>query len=53
MGALEVVGHRFIYLDANVFIYRVEVIEPYRSITQPRWQAVTTGSVQIVTSELT
>jgi predicted nucleic acid-binding protein len=42
-----------IYLDANCFIYSVERIDPYRSILDTLWQAVSKGQVTVVTSELT
>jgi len=42
-----------VYLDANVFIYSIERIDPYRSMLDTLWLTVSTGQVTVVTSELT
>ena len=41
-----------LYLDACVFIYRVERLEPYRTLLQPLWREAATGTFGLVTSEL-
>jgi predicted nucleic acid-binding protein len=46
-------AHRSIYLDANVFIYAAEAIEPYASRLAPIFHRIHTGEVLGVTSELT
>ena len=53
MGSLElpVTGH--IYLDTNCFIYSVERIDPYRTVLDTLWQAVSDGQLLVITSELT
>jgi hypothetical protein len=53
MGALILPAAGSVYVDANVVIYAVEKIEPYRSLLDPLWPAAQTGRFQIVTSELT
>ena len=42
-----------IYLDACVFIYSVEGLEPYRNLLEPVWRRAEAGSLELVTSELT
>ena len=53
MGALELPASGNIYLDTNCFIYSVERIDPYRTILDALWQAVSVGQIKVVTSELT
>lgn len=53
MGSLTLPISGTIYLDANGFIYTVEKIEPYRSDLVTLWQAVQSGTLKVVSSELT
>ncbi len=53
MGALNLPATGSIYIDANIVIYAVEKIEPYHSFLSPLWQVVSSGTLCIVTSELT
>lgn len=42
-----------LYLDACVFIYSVERLEPFRTLLEPIWHQSETGFLSLVTSELT
>ena len=42
-----------LYLDACVFIYSVEKLEPFHTLLEPIWHQAGTGSLSLVTSELT
>ncbi len=53
MGVLTLPESGTVYLDANVFIYSIERIDPYRSMLDTLWLTVSTGQVTVVTSELT
>jgi uncharacterized protein len=53
VGTLDLPASGEIYLDANCFIYSVERIDPYRAILDTLWQALSTGQIKAVTSELT
>jgi len=53
MGELIWPTNGAIYLDANCFIYSVEKIDPYRTILDTLWQAISDGQVKVITSELT
>lgn len=53
MGALILPSSGNIYVDTNSVISAVERIEPYRTLLLPLWQAAATGTVAILTSELT
>ena len=53
MGTLTLPRSGLVYVDANVIIYRVELIQPYMAITKPLWDALDAGSQAIVTSEMT
>lgn len=53
MGQLTLPSSGNIYIDANVVIYSIEKIQPYRQILHPLWQAVQDGILTVVTSELT
>lgn len=53
MGTIaRVVGQR-IYLDANIFIYALEEIEPWAEITRQLLSAIDGGECYAITSELT
>lgn len=41
------------YLDTGCFIYTVEPHPVYAPLLRPIWQALTTGALTVVTSELT
>ena len=53
MGVLVLPISGTVYLDTNSFIYSVERIDPYRTILDMLWQAVSVGQFTVVTSELT
>ena len=53
MGGLTLPAHGKVYLDANCIIYTVELFEPYKTALHPVWAAARTGTLTIVTSELT
>ena len=53
MGELTLPAGGRVYLDANSFIYSIERIDPYRTILDTLWQAVSLGQFTVVTSELT
>ena len=42
-----------LYLDACVFIYSVEKLEPFCTLLEPIWRQAETGFLSLVTSELT
>ena len=53
MGPLSLPVSGSIYLDANILIYTVERIDPFRLLLDPFWQEVSARSVTTLTSELT
>lgn len=53
MGTLTPPASGSIYLDANIFIYTVERVDPYRSLLDPFWQEVSARGATTLTSELT
>ena len=53
MAQLSLPDAGTLYLDACVFIYSVERLEPYRTLLQPLWREAATGTFGLVTSELT
>jgi predicted nucleic acid-binding protein len=53
VGELELPASGTVYLDANGFIYSVEHIDPYWTVLNGLWKAVSAGQVSVVTSELT
>lgn len=53
MGELIWPTNGSIYLDANCFIYSIEKIDPYRTILDTLWKAISDGQVTVITSELT
>jgi len=52
MGQLIVPAAGPVYVDTNALIYRVERIEPYLTVSQPLWDALDAGRVEVVTSDL-
>jgi len=52
MGVIGDLAGQSVYLDSNVFIYAVEGITPYVHPLRELLEAVETGSVSAVTSEL-
>lgn len=53
MSLLDRIAGRRAYLDANVFIYGVEEVEPWVRVVQPVIEGLGTGIVDGVTSEIT
>lgn len=53
MGTLALPASGLVYVDANAVIYAIERIEPYRTLLEPLWQAAHSGTVSVITSELT
>lgn len=53
MGHLTLPSSGMVYVDANIIIYSIEKVQPYRTILQPLWQAVQDGVLTVLTSELT
>ena len=52
MGALTLPAAGLLYLDACCLIYRVEQVEPYHTLLGPVFAAAKTGTIGLVTSEL-
>ena len=52
MGSLEIPNTGPVYLDASVFIYSVERVEPYPALIEPVWQQAQAGQFTVVSSEL-
>lgn len=52
MGLIERISGRRTYLDANVFIYAVEEVAPDADALAPLFDALRTGDVHAVTSEI-
>ncbi len=50
MGPLVIPSDGVVYIDANVLIYSVERIEPYRTLLEPMWQQAQDGNLSIVSS---
>ena len=42
-----------VYLDANGFIYSVELVEPYRTLLEPMWQQARAGEFDVASSNIT
>lgn len=53
MGKLNLPTSGQAYIDANIVIYSVEKIEPYRSLLFPFWQAAQHQQFQVISSDLT
>ena len=53
MGKLNLPTSGQAYIDANIAIYSVEKIEPYRSLLFPFWQAAQHQQFQVISSDLT
>ena len=52
MGTPALPSSGSVYIDANVLIYRVEMIEPYLAASVPLWDALDANQQNVVTSEL-
>ena len=50
MGPLGLPPTGLVYVDANVLIYSVERIEPYRSLLEPMWEQAQGGSLTVASS---
>ncbi len=53
MGLLTLPKHGPVYLDANAFIYSVELVEPYRTLLEPMWQQARAGEFDVASSDIT
>lgn len=53
MGSLALPASGDIYLHTNGFIYTIEKVTPYLTPLDTLWTAVVSGSIHVVTSELT
>ena len=53
MGPLTLPTHGPVYLDANGFIYSVELVEPYRTLLEPMWQQARAGDFNVASSDIT
>lgn len=52
MGALSLPASGLTYVDANIFIYSVEHIVPYKPLLDVFWQDVQKSQIAVLTSEL-
>jgi predicted nucleic acid-binding protein len=52
VGSLTLPGTGSAYADANVFIYTVEHIDPYRIVLDAFWRDVQSAHTSVLTSEL-
>jgi predicted nucleic acid-binding protein len=53
MGSLSLPAFGPVYADTQVFIYSVEKHPIYAPLLRPLWQAVASGNLEVVSSELT
>lgn len=53
MGALTLPASGLVYIDTMILIYTVERYSAYLPLLEPLWQTVSTGAIEIVSSELT
>jgi predicted nucleic acid-binding protein len=53
MGSLILPPSGPVYADAQIFIYSVEKHPTYAPALRPLWEAVTRGTLEVVSSELT
>ncbi|HLN30344.1 MAG TPA: PIN domain-containing protein [Gemmataceae bacterium] len=53
MGALSVPTSGIVYVDTMTVIYTVERYPAYWPLLEPLWQAAQSGTIEIVSSELT
>jgi predicted nucleic acid-binding protein len=53
VGALTLPAAGFVYADAQIAIYTVDIHPIYAPVCRPLWDAVKAGTVTAVTSELT
>ena len=47
MGSLTLPTGGSVYVDANVIIYSVERIEPYRELLAPMWREARAGQLTV------
>lgn len=52
MGTLVLPPGGSVYVDTNMLIYRVEMVEPYLTASMPLWDALDANQQDVVTSEL-
>jgi predicted nucleic acid-binding protein len=52
LGTLTLPSSGPVYVDANAIIYRVEEVQPYRTVAAPLWDALDQGQIEVITSEL-
>ena len=52
MGSLKIPASGKVYVDSNCIIYGVEKVQAYAQIMDPLWQAATTGSVLLISSQI-
>jgi predicted nucleic acid-binding protein len=53
MGSLTLPSSGPVYADAQIFIYSVEKHPTYAPVLRPLWEAVASGALEVVSSELT
>jgi predicted nucleic acid-binding protein len=53
VGLLTLPASGLVYVDAQIAIYTVDIHPVYAPVCRPLWQAVKSGTVTAVTSELT
>lgn len=53
MGAVDALGGKDVYLDANVFVYAVEGFAEYQAFIDELFCSIDDGHLSAVTSELT
>jgi predicted nucleic acid-binding protein len=53
MGALTLPASGLVYVDTMTLIYTVERYPAYLPLVEPLWQSTQTGTIEIVSSELT
>ena len=53
MGPLTLPSYGPVYLDANGFIYSVELVDPYRTLLEPMWQQARAGEFDVASSDIT
>ena len=53
MGALTLPASGLVYIDTMTLIYTVERYSAYLPLLEPLWRTAQTGSIEIVSSELT
>jgi hypothetical protein len=53
MGALTLPASGLVYIDTMTLIYTVERYPAYYPLLEPLWRAAQSGTIEIVSSELT